>query len=157
MVSNGGTTDSCSTKYHPLKPSLYSSSLVPQIPSILTNSSSNERRDPIGDIPESPLKVASPPPSPNRLLSRLFQRSLFEDFHKVGGRDDTGIGWEVNVSRSNSSVGSIRSMGLLASRTPSPLDFRTVSFRRPRSLVDDAEKSKRARSSSRTDSGFERY
>ncbi|XP_021695516.1 prominin-like protein isoform X2 [Aedes aegypti] len=136
--------------------------LVPQIPSILTNSSSHER-DLFGDIPESPSKAtASPPPSPNRLLSRLFQRSMFEDFQRVGSRpsggaDDTGCGWEVNVSRSNSSVGSIRSMGILASRTPSPLDYRTVSFRRPRSLMDDIDKSKRTRSSSRTDSGFERY
>lgn len=99
----------------------------------------------------------SGPLSPNRLLSRMFQRSFLDDYERAheAADDSRRTG---HVSRSNSSVGSIRSMGILPSRTPSPLDFRTVSFRRPRSLADDINRGKReARSSSRTDSGFDRY
>ncbi|XP_055619543.1 prominin-like protein isoform X3 [Toxorhynchites rutilus septentrionalis] len=132
--------------------------LEPQLPPILTNSSSNEHDFAVVlqeslEHTNSPPKTPSPIPSPNRLLSRLFQRSIFEDFQRKA--ED---GWEKNISRSNSSVGSVRSMAVLASRTPSPLDFRTVSFRRPRSLADDIGRSKRERRPpSAADSGYDRY
>ncbi|XP_055531338.1 prominin-like protein isoform X3 [Wyeomyia smithii] len=141
-----------------------------QIPSILTNSSfdghgSSLNHSDSTELSNSPAKL---PPSPNRLLSRLFQRSFFDDFqHRISSDsryrpadtdDAIHFGWETNVSRSNSSVGSIRSIGFLASRTPSPLDFRTVSFRQPRSLVGNIDKGKRlGRATLRTDSFYERY
>ncbi|KAL9701975.1 hypothetical protein quinque_005416 [Culex quinquefasciatus] len=129
-------------------------SLVPPIPSILTNSSSVGQS---ADI--SPTKMGSPvsgPLSPNRLLSRMFQRSFLDDYERAheAADDSRRVG---HVSRSNSSVGSIRSMGILPSRTPSPLDFRTVSFRRPRSLADDINRGKREARSSNWDGAPPRY
>ncbi|XP_055611924.1 prominin-like protein isoform X3 [Uranotaenia lowii] len=143
-----------------------------QIPSILTNSDNEKKSTKLPDeisLPESPAKTESPPPSPNRLLSRLFQNSLFDDLHRSSSHQNTGsthqVGLEVPwaayraVSRSNSSVGSVKSLGLLSNRAPSPLDYRTMSFRRPRSLADEHETTskKDGRSSSRADSGYEKY
>ncbi|XP_061501156.1 prominin-like protein isoform X2 [Anopheles gambiae] len=141
--------------------------------------------------------------SPNRMLSRLFSKSFFDDFQTAleqvdrvpaaGGRGSsdlltvTGVHERRphhnalllqqqqqqhhqhhhhhqhvpprpgHVSRSNSSsVGSVRSMALVPTRTPSPLDFRTMSFRRPRSLASE-EQSGGKQSATRTDSGYEKY
>ncbi|XP_058457209.1 prominin-like protein isoform X3 [Malaya genurostris] len=143
---------------------------VSQMPSILTTSSSKEREMSLSppdspDVGMSSLKMASRPPSPNRLLSRLFQRSFFEEFQKInrdskyrraGDEEETQFGWGQSASRSNSSIGSV---GILATRTPSPLDFRAISFRRPRSLIDDLDRGKPdgRRTSSRADDGHERY
>uniref|UniRef100_A0A182SUF5 Uncharacterized protein n=1 Tax=Anopheles maculatus TaxID=74869 RepID=A0A182SUF5_9DIPT len=185
--------------------------------SLLTSQESQEQQDPPespsyggyqNSIPTSPMKTASSfqpaqPPgsagSPNRMLSRLFSKSFFDDFQTAlkqydqqyapaGGSSDllTVAGHDRrthhqpsylpsmlhqhhhhhlhqqhvpragNVSRSNSSsVGSVRSMALVPTRTPSPLDFRTMSFRRPRSLA--SEESGGKQSTTRTDSGYEKY
>ncbi|XP_052893942.1 prominin-like protein isoform X1 [Anopheles moucheti] len=162
---------------------------------------------PTGERTSSPMAASSFQPSqppgtgsPNRMLSRLFSKSFFDDFHMAlkqydqyvpaGGSSDllTVTGHDRrnhhhqpsylpsmlqqhqhlhqqhhqhmprtgNVSRSNSSsVGSVRSMALVPTRTPSPLDFRTMSFRRPRSLASEEGGGKQ--SATRTDSGYEKY
>ncbi|XP_058053748.1 prominin-like protein [Anopheles bellator] len=88
------------------------------------------------------------PPTPRHRRHHQYHHRAGHSPHRQRGAG--------GVSRSNSSsVGSVRSMALMPARTPSPLEFRTMSFRRPRSLA--SEESSGKHSSARTDSGYEKY